>query len=207
VHSRLATSLAAHGPLATATASSSKGAQRGGGSEGVRGLCTGNNDDFDQQMGFALPNMKGTNNQAIRTIWEAASHVELGRLLSGPERQYRRLGFNFSAFGEEDERARTGPKTIEFRVLEGTQRPEIALGWLKICCKLVERAMVGPERDQQFRQMVTYLLKENEVPCSAPHQAFASLMDILDIESSVAAPFVSKIRSEWPGSEFQKGKV
>ncbi len=30
---------------------------------------------------------------------------ELGRLLSGPQRQYRRLGFNFSAFGEEDERA------------------------------------------------------------------------------------------------------
>lgn len=75
---------------------------------------------------------------AIRAIWHASSHLKLGRLLSGATAQYRRLGFNFSSLGQEDERARCGPKTIEFRVLEGTLDEYIISTWLAICWSLVE---------------------------------------------------------------------
>ncbi|OIW30799.1 hypothetical protein CONLIGDRAFT_550047, partial [Coniochaeta ligniaria NRRL 30616] len=77
---------------------------------------------------------------AISAIWNASSHRELGRLLSGATPQYRRLGFNFSSLGEEDERARNGPKTIEFRVLEGTLDTDIISAWVAICWNLVEVA-------------------------------------------------------------------
>lgn len=75
---------------------------------------------------------------AIRAIWHASSHLKLGRLLSGATPQYRRLGFNFSSLGKEDERARCGPQTIEFRVLEGTLDEDIISTWLAICWSLVE---------------------------------------------------------------------
>ena len=82
---------------------------------------------------------------AVRTVWRAASFTELGRLLSGPDRQFRRLGFNFSAFGGEDERALVSPRTVEFRVLEGTLRDALIGGWVHICCALVELAGGGGE--------------------------------------------------------------
>ncbi|KAL1845553.1 hypothetical protein VTK73DRAFT_491 [Phialemonium thermophilum] len=79
--------------------------------------------------------------RAVGAIWMATSRLQLGRMLSGPTKQYRRLGFNFSSFGEEDERARRGPKTVEFRVLEGTLADDVVLGWTCICCALVETAV------------------------------------------------------------------
>ncbi|KAH8907735.1 hypothetical protein BR93DRAFT_562096 [Coniochaeta sp. PMI_546] len=80
---------------------------------------------------------------AISTICNATSHLKLGRLLSGATPQFRRLGFNFSSLGEEDERARNGPKTIEFRVLEGTLDEHIISAWVAICWSFVEVAGEG----------------------------------------------------------------
>jgi hypothetical protein len=91
---------------------------------------------------------------AIRAIWNARNHMELGKMLSGSTPQYRRLGFNFSSLGEEDERARTGPKTVEFRVLEGTLDQVIISAWIRICWTLVEVAgeeFVGKPTDGNCR--------------------------------------------------------
>lgn len=99
---------------------------------------------------------------AITAIWQATSHMELGRLLSGPTRQYRRLGFNFSSLGEEDNRARTGPKTVEFRVLDGTLDEDIICAWVVICWKLV--AVAGDTADTSgcFMNVVKHCLVDAE---------------------------------------------
>jgi len=74
--------------------------------EDLKHLCSGAAEDFDRYMGIAFTVYAVS--EAVLTIWRAASPLELGRLLSGPQRQLRRLGLNFSAFGEEDKRARKG---------------------------------------------------------------------------------------------------
>ncbi|KAK3330723.1 hypothetical protein B0H66DRAFT_572695 [Apodospora peruviana] len=62
---------------------------------------------------------------ALGTIWTSPSYHDLGRLLSGETKQYRRLGFNFSAFGEEDDRAKSNPRTVEFRIMEGSTQSDL----------------------------------------------------------------------------------
>ncbi|KAL2024251.1 hypothetical protein VTK56DRAFT_9407 [Thermocarpiscus australiensis] len=79
--------------------------------------------------------------KAFEEIWKASTRLELGRLLSGPEKKYRRLGFNFSAFGEEDERARRSPRTMEFRMMEGSVRTDLVLSWVVICGIIAESAV------------------------------------------------------------------
>ena len=129
--------------LATAASWSPPGAER---EEELRQLRTGSlsaaGNTEAAELASCLPSAVG---DAVRTIWRAASYPELGWLLSGPVPQFRRLGFNFSAFGGEDERARTGPRTVEFRVLEGTLRDALVAGWVHICCELVELAGGGSE--------------------------------------------------------------
>ncbi|KAL2198331.1 hypothetical protein P885DRAFT_33395 [Corynascus similis CBS 632.67] len=83
---------------------------------------------------------------AFGEIWKAASHLQLGQLLSGPEKMYRRLGFNFSAFGEEDERARRNPRTMEFRMMDGSVDTDLILGWLVICGTIAETAVTRSDR-------------------------------------------------------------
>ena len=114
--------------------------------EDLAQYCSGTDDMFTL-MASALNSSgieSGEQFQAIRAIWMTASHQELGRLLSGDTKQYWRLGFNFSGFGEEDERARNGPKTIEFQHLEGTLDSDLVLGWMHICCTLLEVAVEEP---------------------------------------------------------------
>ncbi|EGZ77069.1 hypothetical protein NEUTE2DRAFT_123687 [Neurospora tetrasperma FGSC 2509] len=88
------------------------------------------------------PEMQTKDRKAIEELWKAESHMELGRLLSGEKKPYRRLGFNFSAFGLEDERARNNPRTMEFRMMEGTTNINYILGWLSICSALAEVAVL-----------------------------------------------------------------
>jgi hypothetical protein len=94
---------------------------------------------------------------AIYAIWNADSHLGLGRLLSGSTLQYRRLGFNFSCLGEEDARAKNGPKTIEFRVLEGTLDTDIVSTWVSICWKFIEVAGASDQDGRFTRVMKTCL--------------------------------------------------
>ncbi|EFX06603.1 hypothetical protein CMQ_6924 [Grosmannia clavigera kw1407] len=181
-------------------------------------------DDWYLHMGEAGPS--AAQNEALRAIWQAVSHRELGLLLSGPQRKYRRLGFNFSAFGEEDERARTNPRTVEFRVLEGTMQSELILGWLQICGKLVELGTKGHQT--HFCAVVHYLLSKqhvyedlrmldyrtssfgswnfdvlptgrmaNSTSRSPRDVLFRELMDLIGVESAASVPFQMKIRQEY----------
>ena len=129
--------------------------------------------------------------EAIRAIWMTASHQELGRLLSGDTKQYRRLGFNFSGFGEEDERARNGPKTIEFRHLEGTLDSGLVLGWMHICCTLLEVAVEEPS--VRFDDIVRALLRDSRRRDDPPDQPFTKLMEQLKIGRSIYNPFQRKM--------------
>ncbi|AEO54525.1 hypothetical protein MYCTH_2297177 [Thermothelomyces thermophilus ATCC 42464] len=105
---------------------------------------------------------------ALAEIWKAGSHLELGRLLSGPEKMHRRLGFNFSAFGEEDERARRNPRTMEFRIMDGSVDPDLILGWLVICGTIAEAAVV--RSDPRFAAALAVALLQRLLrPESARH--------------------------------------
>ncbi|KAK3363216.1 hypothetical protein B0T25DRAFT_444196 [Lasiosphaeria hispida] len=94
---------------------------------------------------------------ALGEIWAAESHLGLGQLLSGEGKQFRRLGFNFSAFGEEDERARRSPPTVEFRMMEGTVESHLIISWLLICGNIIQVAMLGPS-DPRFTKAMSRLL-------------------------------------------------
>ncbi|KAL2175492.1 uncharacterized protein P884DRAFT_279282 [Thermothelomyces heterothallicus CBS 202.75] len=104
---------------------------------------------------------------ALAEIWKAGSHLELGRLLSGPEKMHRRLGFNFSAFGEEDERARRNPRTVEFRIMDGSVDADLILGWLVICGTVAEAAVV--RSDRRFAAALAVALLQRLRPESAHH--------------------------------------
>jgi hypothetical protein len=147
---------------------------------------------------------------AINAIWAAQSPLELGRMLSGSSRQYRRLGFNFSSFGEEDERAKQGPKTIEFRVLEGTLRNDVVLPWTSICHALVETATVGEKGQFQFQDVVACLLEEGPGGCRGPgataEHRLTNFIDCLGIGHGMAGAFLDNIRRDRirPGSGLGK---
>lgn len=137
-----------------------------------------------------------TNEQcaAVKAIWRTRSHLELGRLLSGSERQYRRLGFNFSALGQEDERARKGPKTVEFRFLEGPLSDEIVLAWIHICSMLVEISVTEGGIYNHFRGTLRWLWNYDDK--QPKDHNFATLMEELGVEREIYRPLQSKIRND-----------
>lgn len=73
------------------------------------------------------------NAYALRAVFAARTTVELGKLMSGEEKRYRRLGFNFSSFGLEDERAGRSPRSVEVRFFEDYRGVEEILGWVEVC--------------------------------------------------------------------------
>ncbi|KAK4149552.1 hypothetical protein C8A00DRAFT_46847 [Chaetomidium leptoderma] len=145
---------------------------------------------------------------ALAAIWKAASHLELGQLLSGPERKYRRLGCNFSAFGEEDERARRNPRTMEFRMMEGSVDIELVLGWLVICGTIAKTAVV--RSDGRFTAALDLLLQTPDERLLSDSEArlsgetagdrrgreFRELMQALGIREEHYGGFEHKIRCE-----------
>ncbi|KAM7219360.1 hypothetical protein V8F06_005259 [Rhypophila decipiens] len=96
---------------------------------------------------------------ALSLIARTDNHMSLGQLLSGEEPQYRRLGFNFSAFGKEDKRAKTNPRTVEFRIMEGTMDVACVISWLRIC-KAVTAVAVDDSLAPYYRELIKHLLKE-----------------------------------------------
>ena len=158
-----------------------------------------------------------TQSEALRAIWRCATSQELGLLLSGSQREHRRLGFNFSAFGGEDERSRTNPRTIEYRILEGTLQDDLVQGWLQICGKLVELGMKG--RQTEFHDIVQYLLSQQSTyedfrlnrdlspswtfgPCGRKARPsrdvlFAEFMGHIGVSQAAYGPFQDKIQKEY----------
>ena len=100
-------------------------------------------------------------------IWKCPDSQVLGQLLSGEGRQYRRLGFNFSAFGLEDERAERSPRTVEVRFLEGCgadgdgatvnkdKGADQIEGWLRLCIAMVDLAI--SQEEDVFEEMIRRL--------------------------------------------------
>lgn len=154
--------------------------------------------------------------EALRAIWQSATSQELGLLLSGSQREHRRLGFNFSAFGGEDERSKTNPRTIEFRILEGTLQEELVQGWLQICGKLVELGVKG--KQTKFCEVVQYLVAQqpayDELLKNTENDRlqarvrtdrgrvtrdalFAEFMETIGVDPTAYVPFQEKIRREY----------
>ena len=144
---------------------------------------------------------------ALSEIQKAASHLELGRLLSGSEKKYRRLGFNFSAFGEEDERARRNPRTMEFRFMEGSVSTELILSWLTICGAIIEMSVVssdnsfaailGPLMVQRAESRHTTASGFNEMRGARRARQFRELMKALGVSEANYRGFEEKIKREY----------
>jgi hypothetical protein len=129
---------------------------------------------------------------ALGLIARAPSHIQLGRLMSGEGKPYRRLGFNFSAFGREDHRARTNPRTVECRFLEGTIDNDVVLSWVQIYVRTVEVSLGEAGNDGDFTWIMQKLMeRRQELPCD---EEFADLMELLDISNFVFEPVRAMLR-------------
>jgi hypothetical protein len=151
------------------------------------------------------PSVPSKDLDAVVAIWRAASHLDLGQLLSGSEKMYRRLGFNFSAFGEEDERARRNPRTVEFRMMDGSVAADLILGWLAICGTVAETAVA--RADGRFAAALDVLLQRAEGGGGRLRRAretagdrrareFRELMQALGVRGLHYRGFEDKIRQE-----------
>jgi len=160
-----------------------------------------------------LPSPRGQNKdwKALQEIWHAGSYQDLGLLLSGSTKQYRRLGFNFSAFGLEDERAKRSPRTVEFRMMEGTVDTDLIINWVAICNRIAEVAVVP--YDDRFVGALQNVLPlrvtedqaadckrgstQTEVPLGQRlGREFRGLMQQLDIPRAVYMGFEEKVVRE-----------
>ncbi|KAL2119102.1 hypothetical protein VTJ04DRAFT_6062 [Mycothermus thermophilus] len=161
----------------------------------------------DQQISEAVrahPTAASKDVAALVAIWRKTSHLDLGRLLSGPERKYRRLGFNFSAFGEEDERAMRNPRTMEFRMMDGSVDTELIAGWLTICGTIVATAVA--DGDPRYGTAFSLLLSRTapqrtqaglqETEGNRLAREFGELMQALGIDGQHYRGFQEKIRRE-----------
>lgn len=161
-----------------------------------------------------IPSPRGQNKdcEALREICLAGSYQDLGLLLSGSTKQYRRLGFNFSAFGLEDDRAKRSPRTVEFRMMEGTVDTDLILNWVAICSRIAEVAVV-PYNDR-FLAALQYVLplraterqaadcecgsRQTEVPLGQRlGREFRGLMQQLDIPRAMYTGFEEKMVREY----------
>lgn len=131
-------------------------------------------DDIDLTAGL----LNASDRRALHMIWKARSHQELGRMLSGPERRYWRLGFNFHALerdaGEETGSA-TGPRTIEFRFLEGFIDTQVVFAWVQLCGGLVALATAQVDGGELYAVVAALLLTLAEH--SPLHVKFQRLME------------------------------
>ncbi|KAI5917454.1 hypothetical protein F4810DRAFT_696353 [Camillea tinctor] len=132
---------------------------------------------------------------ALREIWSSTSYVDLARMLSGPGAQYRRLGFNFSAFGEDKKSGQGKPKTIECRFLEGHMKSVIVIGWIIIFCTMVEVTLNGHQPDRRFGTAVYNLLqKSDDVALDLAFQMFCEDLQVPEVSYG---PFLAYIRQYW----------
>ncbi|KAH6654159.1 hypothetical protein BKA67DRAFT_517178 [Truncatella angustata] len=131
--------------------------------------------------------------EASRLIAATRSHTQLGRLMSGEGRPYRRLGFNFSAFGGEDERARTNPRTVECRFLEGTIDTDVVVSWVQIFGKMVEAALDGAADGDRFTRLATHRSR-GQGKADLLDYGLVRLMQRLGIREEVYRPIKMMIR-------------
>lgn len=181
-------------------------------------LYTGRPDDFDKFL-IKLKDARLTtaddnqtfldeHGQALRAIWSAADHKELGYMLRGPERKFRRLGFNFHAL--ENDENEPGPRTIEFRFLEGFFDQDITPAWARLCGELVDIVTEQPE-DWEFYDAVVLLMNlPKDWPLDAQFAAFMHEMGRGRVPKTVYEPLHALIRKNYPpprSKEVQDGSL
>lgn len=96
----------------------------------------------------------GRDRFALERIFVTKDDLALGKLMSGTEDQYRRLGFNFSAFGLEDARAVRSPRSVEVRFFEDYRGRAEVLGWVEICVALGIVAVGGTDASWEIRKLM-----------------------------------------------------
>jgi hypothetical protein len=141
---------------------------------------------------------------ALQCIWNAVDNKSLGRLLSGVGRQFRRLGFNFSAFGLEDDCACRGPRTIKVRFLEGcgagTEGKHEVTGWIKIFIAFVSLAVKGSQA--RFEKALLALKEEavtkGKMQDESRGDRFAGQLKMIGVEEEVIALFTRMVRRNYP---------
>lgn len=137
--------------------------------------------------------------EALRAIWRAADHKELAYIIRGPERKLRRLGFNFYALEQKEDDE--GPRTIEFRFLEGFIDKTIIPAWVRLCGQLVDLVMEQPE-DGKFYDVVALLL--NMPKNWSLDTQFAAVMSEMGsgrVPVTVSESLRAVIRNNYPPSD------
>lgn len=141
--------------------------------------------------------------EALRAIWRAADYKELAYILRGPERKLRRLGFNFYALEQREDYE--GPRTIEFRFLEGFIDQTIVPAWVRLCGELVDLVMEQAE-DWRYYDAVTLLLNTPEHwPLDSQFAALMHEMGRGRVPRSVYEPLRAVIRKNHPPPEEGAG--
>ncbi|ROW01279.1 hypothetical protein VMCG_05877 [Cytospora schulzeri] len=178
------------------------------GGQTIEDLYTGTPDCFDsfldslKHVRLTGSHLVDDDRRALRAIWRASSHQELGRMLCGPDRRRRRLGFNFHSLAGEDERGRNSPRTIEFRFLEGFNDKDIVSGWVQVCIGLAELAVDRTE-DWEFYDMVVLLL---DMPEDWSSEAkFVAMMRELGLSKATYEPLQQVIRRNYPPNSDEPG--
>jgi hypothetical protein len=170
-------------------------------------LATGHEDEFDiflaggggtgDQDKEKPPGPTGEDRQALRAIWRAATHTELGSMLCGIETNTRRLGFNFHALAGETERARASPRTIEFRFLEGCIDDGVVVGWVQVCVALAKVA-TDPAEEGRFYDLVALLL--TMLAAWGLDAKFVAMMQELGVARDAYEPLLAIVRRNYPPS-------
>lgn len=179
-------------------------------------LYTGKPDDFDAFLVklndarlITADNKQtslGEHKQALRAIWGAADHKELGYMLRGPERKFRRLGFNFHALEKDESEPSPSPRTIEFRFLEGFFDKDITPAWARLCGELVDIVTEQPE-DWEFYDAVVLLMNlPKDWPLDAQFAAFMHEMGQGRIPRTVYEPLQGIIRKNYPPPKCKEGE-
>lgn len=165
------------------------------------GLNVHENGDGDGDGLKATHLLDNFNRRALKMIWRAGNHQELGKMLSGSERKYRRLGFNFHSLVQEEQEvgSKTSPRTIEFRFLEGFVDTQVVLAWVKLCGEMVALA-AGQVENGEFYSVVAALLLilPEDSPLDVKFRAFADVMGQRRIPKSVWEPLQAVIRKNYP---------
>ncbi|KAK8058772.1 hypothetical protein PG994_009220 [Apiospora phragmitis] len=146
--------------------------------------------------------------RAIGRILASRSHVELGRLMTGEGRPYRRLGFNFYSLVKDtlSEPERTELETVECRFLEGTMAEDVILGWLQIFGSLVQSALASAPRQEYSEEQPDLMLpllglleQTDQCPTTAT-DTFVNLMEDMGVDRSSFAPVLAVIHRARPVS-------
>lgn len=140
--------------------------------------------------------------QALKAIWRASDHHELGQMLRGPDQKYRRLGFNFYAL-EAYAAGESTPRTIEFRFLEGFFDSKVVPAWVRLCGELIdlstEKDSEGDGDDWGFYDTVALLLKlPQDWPLDAQFSAFMHELGQDRVPRCVRETLQAIIRKHYP---------